>query len=175
MKKMFAAVVLVAGMLTAGAAVAEDRVSVGYDFPDVSYLDGVWAAGLEKDVVTLGNVTIVGRAGFATAPSADFADSAWTVGAAAQLPLSDALLLKVGMERNFVADVDDVDAYRAGLAYVGEKWRFAGDIVKVESITDLMAELTAERKVWRDLAVGVGAEFDKNDYYTSKAFVAYTF
>lgn len=174
MKKFFAAAILIAGM-SAGSAFAEDRVSVGYAFPDVSYLDGVWAADVEKDIVTLGNVTIVGRGGYAIAPGADFADSAWKVGAAAQLPLSDNLLMKVGMERNLVADVEDVDSYRAGLAWVGDKWRFAGDIVKVEGITDPTAELTAERKVIGDFAVGVGAEFDKNDYYASKLFVAYSF
>lgn len=175
MKSKIVALFLAVGLfVSAGSASAEDRLTAGYSFPAVSYLDGVWAAGVEKDFGTLGNVTVVGDAGFASRVGADFADTTWTAGLGVQLPLSDRVLLKGGIARAFVADVEDVDSLTVGLVYLGDAWRFAGDVVKVEGV-DAVAVVTAERKILGNLALGVGSQFDAGEYFGTTLFAAYTF
>lgn len=175
MKSKIAALFLAVGLFAAaGSASAEDRLTAAYSFPAVSYMDGVWAADVEKDLGQLGNVTVLGEAGFANRVGADFADTTWTAGLGVQVPLSDRVLLKGGVARAFVSDVADVDSLKVGLVYQGDAWRFAGDVVKVEGV-DAFAEVTAERKVLGNLALGVGSQFDTGEYYGTTLFAAYTF
>lgn len=175
MKNKIVALFLAVGLMVASvSAQAEDRLVAGYSFPAVSYADGVWAVDLEKDLGKLGNVTVVADAGFANRVGADFADTAWTAGLGVQLPLSEKVLLKAGVTRAFVADVEDVDALTAGLVYQGDAWRFAGDIVKAEGV-DAVAYATAERKILGNLALGVGSQFDTGEYYGTTVFASYSF
>lgn len=160
--------------LFASAASAEDRVVAGYSFPAVSYTEGVWSAGVEKDLGQLGNVTVFAGGEYARAQNTDFADSQWTASVGMQVPLADKVDFKMDVARSFVSDVADLDSVSAGLVYQGDKWRFGGEAVKVEG-RDVFANLTAERKVLGNLAVGVGSQFDSGEYYATTVFAAYTF
>lgn len=173
MKMKYIALALLAFGLTTAAS-AEDRVTAGYSFPAVSYQEGVWSADVEKNLVKLGNVDVFAGAGFNRAQQTDFADTVWTATLGAQVPLSDRVALKTSVTRNFVSDVQDVDSFSLGVVYQGDLWRFAGAAVKTEYV-NTVAELTAERKVLGDLAVGVGSQFDGGEYYDTKVFVSYSF
>ena len=173
MKLKLIAVTLLALGFTSAAS-AEDRIQAGYSFPAVSYLEGTWNAGVEKNLVKLGNVDVFAGAGFARAQNTDFADTVWSASLGAEVPLSDKVWLKTSVTRNFVSDTQDVDSFSLGVVYQGDLWRFAGDAVKTEYV-DTVARLTAERKVLGDLAVGVGSEFDGGEYYNTSVFVSYTF
>jgi hypothetical protein len=173
MKNLFIAT-FAAIALFASAANAEDRLVAGYSFPAVSYAEGVWSAGVEKDLGTLGNVTLFAGADYARAQNTDFADSQWTASVGVQVPLSDKVNFKADVARSFVSDVDDRDSVSAGLVYQGDKWRFDGSAVKVEG-RDVFANASAERKVLGNLAVGVGSQFDTGEYYGTTVFASYSF
>jgi len=170
--KSIAVTLLALGMAT--SASAEDRIQAGYSFPAVSYAEGVWNAGVEKNLVTVGNVDVFAGAGFSRAQNTEFGDTVWSATVGAQVPLADSLLLKTSVTRNFVSDVQDVDSFSLGVVYQGDLWRFAGEAVKTEYV-DTFARMSAERKVLGDLAVGVGSEFDGGEYYNTSVFVSYSF
>lgn len=173
MKKSFIAAIVALGMFTS-AAQAEDRLVAGYSFPAVSYTEGVWSAGVEKDLGTLGNVTVFAGAEYARAQRTTFAESQWTATLGMQVPLADKVNFKADVSRSFVSDVEDVDSVAAGLVYQGDKWRFGGEAVKVEG-RDVFAHVTAERKVLGNLAVGVGSQFDGGEYYATTVFASYSY
>jgi hypothetical protein len=173
MKKSFIATAAALAFF-ASAANAEDRLVAGYSFPAVSYSEGVWAAGVEKDLGKLGNVTLFAGADYARAQNTDFADSQWGATFGVQVPLSDAVNFKADVTRSFVSDVDDVDSLSVGLVYQGDKWRFDGAAVKAEG-RDVFANVSAERKVLGNLALGVGSQFDAGEYYATAVFASYSF
>lgn len=173
MKKSFITTVAALAFFTT-AANAEDRIVAGYSFPAVSYSEGVWGAGVEKDLGKLGNVTLFAGADYARKQNTDFADSVWGATFGVQVPLSDKVDFKADVTRSFVSDIDDVDSLSVGAVYQGTKWRFDGAAVKAEG-RDVFANVTAERKVLGNLAVGVGSQFDAGEYYATTVFASYSF
>lgn len=176
MKAFIATLLLAAGLLSQTAS-AESRVEAGYNFANTG-VDS-WGARAEWDAIKLpeaGGIqpTLFVGAGFELATEASFVDAVYTASVGAQLPLTKNWLVKVQYDRTFVESFDDLNAGRATLAYQGDKWRFAGQAVKMER-ADWYGVASAERKVLGNLALGVAATFDEDSYNGGTVFAAYSF
>ena len=173
--KIALAVLFTLALVACKPASAEDRLTAGFTQKAVAELSDTWTVGVEKDFGKLGNVVVVGEAGYTNVLDVNVQDSVWTAGLGVEVPLSDKVHMEVGYTRQFVNDDgNDFDQYRAGAVYQGDKWRFSGAAVKQEGV-DVFAEATAERKVFGDLAVGVGTRFDQSEYFATTVFAAYRF
>lgn len=174
MKYTVALAVLLSAFVV-GSANAEDRLTATYTQKAVAELSDTWSVGVEKDFGKLGNVTVVGEAGYTNVLDVNAQDAVWTAGLSGEVPLSDKVHLEVGVARLFVSDTNnDLDQVRAGVVYKGDAWRLSGAVVKQEGV-DAFAEATVERKILGDLAVGVGTRFDASEYFATTVFAAYSF
>lgn len=172
--KIAFAVLFTLALVACKPANAEDRLTAGYTQKAVSELTDTWSVGVEKDFGQLGDVTVVGEAAYTNLVGGKFADTLWTAGLGVEVPLSEKVHLEVGGTRSFVNDGADFTQYRAGVVYQGDLWRFSGAAVKQDNV-DAFAEATVERKVFGDLAVGLGARFDQSEYFATTVFAAYSF
>lgn len=170
MKFNFAIFALIAGMAFTSTASAEDRIQVGYNFGDVTA--DSWGVSAEKNLFDVGPATVYVDG---AAVRLDEVDNTNVVaGGGVQFGLTDAVIVKFGVVNNFAESADDFLTYKAGLVYGGEAWRFAGSVLKSESV-DPAFELTAERKIVGNFGLGVGALVDQNDYISSQVFGSYSF
>lgn len=169
MKFKFAIFALLAGLVSA-PVMAEDRAQVGYYVGETT--TDSWAVGVEKNLFEVGPATFYAEGSAVRLDGIDNTNAA--AGGGVQFNLTDNLLGKFGVVHNFAEQAEDFVTYKAGLVYAGEAWRFAGTVLKSDSL-DPVAELTAERKIIGNFGVGVGALFDENDYIATMGFVSYSF
>lgn len=169
MKFKLAMFALVAGLMSA-PAFAEDRAQVGYYVGET--VTDAWTVSVEKNLFDVGPATVYAEGSAIRLDGIDNTNAA--AGAGVQFNLTDNLVGKIGVVHNFAEQAEDFVTYKAGLVYTDAAWRFSGSLLKSDSV-DVVAELTAERKVAHNFGLGVGALFDEHDYIATQAFVSYTF
>jgi hypothetical protein len=170
MKFNIAIFALIAGLAATTTAVAEDRIAVGYNFGDVSA--DSWGVSAEKNLFDVGPATVYVDGSAVRLDEVD--NTTIAAGGGVQFALTDTVIAKFGVVNNFAESADDFLTYKAGLVYGGDAWRFSGSLLKSESV-DTALELTAERKVFGDFGLGLGALVDQNDYISTQVFGSYSF
>lgn len=170
MKFNFAIFALIAGLAFTSTASAEDRIQVGYNFGDTT--TDTWGVNAEKNLFDVGPATVYVEGAAVRLDGVDNTNVA--AGGGVQFGLTDTVIAKFGVVNNFAESADDFVTYKAGLVYGGEAWRFAGSLLKSESV-DTALELTAERKVFGDFGLGLGTLVDQNDYISTQVFGSYSF
>lgn len=171
MKLNFAAFALIAGLAFSATASAEDRVQAGY-FAGNGVSDS-WGVSGEKNVLEIGSATVFVEGSADRFEGVDNTTTA--LGAGVQFNVTKNLLAKVSVVNNFAEYSNDYLTYKAGLVYSVNDWRLSGSVLKTEGYSNLVGEVTAERKLVGNFGVGAGALFDKSDYLGTQLFVSYSF
>lgn len=163
------------GLFTTTAQ-AENRVVGQYSFGANDFPD-TWGVGVEYDFVDVADASnlFVGASVEDSAGGGDFSGAVYSGTVGVQWELGDNYLIKTAYTYNWAdGDVENTQSGSLSGIYQGDLWRFQVGLTKPSGV-DLFYGTSAERKVYKDFAVGVGSRFNGNQYVLTSLYGSWTF
>lgn len=170
MNKFLMGLVVSLGLMFSQASFAENRLVGGYNFG--SDVESSFSGKAELNVFGIGesDVYVTGTGTRVLGGSAS--DTVWSTGVGIDVPITDNLFVKVQYNYNFATESENFNTYVLGGYYHGDLWRFSSAMVSTSG-RETFYQGSAERKIYENLALGVGTSFN-GDYLGTQLFAVVT-